>query len=31
MKRLPGKRVRVYYDDRALVRHADRIVVMHNR
>jgi hypothetical protein len=31
MKRLPGKRARVYYDDRALgIRHADRIVVMHN-
>ncbi len=30
MKRLtPGKRVKVYYDERALgVRHADRIVVM---
>ncbi len=31
MKRLPGKRVKVYYDERALgIRHADRIVVMNH-
>ena len=31
MKRLPGKRVKVYYDERALgIRHVDRIVLANN-